>query len=563
LEQFQIRAYAIAPIFVGDKLWGLCAAYQHSGPRTWDDFEIGFLAQAADHLGIAIQHNIQRQKTAKQTIALQSSVARQKSLTDVVSKIRSSLDTTFIYKTACQELCQLLQVERVAVYQFNDDWSGQFVYNFGSNLQWDGINPFDADQVWEDTHLQETQGGRYRTNETFAVNDIYQVGHTRCHLDTLEAYKIRAYAIAPIFIGNKLWGLFSAYFHSAPHTWETYETEFLSQVAAQIGIAAQQSKLLSYSQHQAIALDKSIARQKALTEVVGKVRSSLEVESILATTCQELTQLLNTERTGIYRFNEDWSGQFLHYFGRSNPEIPETYFIGQNVRWEDSYLQETKGGRYRNNETLAVNDTSQAGYARCHLDILEQYSIKAYAVAPIFVGKKLWGLLSAYEHSSPRQWNTEDVNFLAQVGTQLGVAIESANALNESRVRADDFGQSAEQRQILFDVVAKIRDSLEIDTIFNTTTRELRRSLDVDRAGIFKFEEGSNYNTGGYIAEDVLPQINSAIGVTLEDHCFGENYAAQYAQGRMMVIPDIRAVNFQDCHVQFLEQLQIKAQIVV
>ncbi|MEO0705882.1 MAG: GAF domain-containing protein [Cyanobacteria bacterium J06649_5] len=563
LEQFQVRAYVIAPIFVGQQLWGLIAAYHHSAPRLWDKYEVAFLAQAADHLGIAIQHNDQRKETAQRTVELQSSIERQRSLIDVVSKIRSSLDTPFVFKTACQELCKLLQVERAAVYQFNQDYSGQFVCNFGSNSPWGGANPFDQAQVWEDSHLQETQGGRYRNNEIFAVDDIYEAGHARCHLDMLEQYKIRAYAIAPIFINNQLWGLLSIYHHLAPHNWQAHETEFLTQVAAQIGVAIQQSKLLDNSNRQAIALEKSVVRQRALTEVVSKVRSSLDTALIFNTTCQEVSQLLEIDRVAIYRFNEDWSGQFLSHFGRLNPEPEGLIPFGQNTVWEDTHLQETKGGRYRNNETLAVDDIRQENYAKCHQDVLEQYKIRAYTIAPIFVGQQLWGLLAGYQHTAPRQWEKTEVDFLAQVASQLGVAIQSASALQESQTRAGDMGQAVQRRQILFDVVAKIRASLDLDTIFETTTKEIRRFLNVDRAGIFQFDIAANYNQGKYIAEDVGPQINSAIDVMLEDHCFGENYVADYANGRMMVISDIRAVNFQECHIDFLEQLQIKAQLVV
>ena len=563
LEQFQVRAYAIAPIFVGERLWGLLAAYQHSAPRQWDDYEINFLSQAADHLGIAIQHDAQMQQTAQRSQALQASIERQRSLTEVVSKIRSSLDLGFIFETACQEVCQLLSLERAAVYQFDEDWSGQFIYNFGSNERWGGVNPFDQDQVWEDSHLQETQGGRYAKNECLAISNVYEAGHTQCHIDMLEHYKVKAYAIAPIFAGNRLWGLFASYQHSAPHAWQSDETDFLKQIAAQIGVAIQQTELLSYSKQQAIALEKSISRQKALTEVVSKIRSSLDIDLILSTTCHELSLLLEIERVAVYRFNEDWSGQFVNQATQKNNTFESRLSLGQNMVWEDTFLKETKGGRYRNNETLSVNDIYQEDYARCHLDLLEQYKVKAYTLVPIFVGRTLWGLLAGYQHTAPRRWKKVEVNFLEQVASQLGVAIQSATMLKNSQVRTQDLEQAAEQRQILFDVVAKIRESLDIDTIFENTTQELRRQLKSDRAGIFKFQEGFNYNKGLYIAEDTLPQISSALGMTLEDHCFGENYAEQYTKGRMMVVSDISAASYQPCHVDFLEQLEIKAQIVV
>ena len=553
LEQYQVRAYVVAPIFVGNQLWGLMAAYQHSAPREWDDYEVDFLVQAADYIGVAFQH-------ARE---LEESAARQRSLSDVVGKIRSSLSVQAILETACEELCDLLSVERAAVYQFEEDWSGHFVCDRTLHAQSDGANPFGQNQVWEDTHLQETKGGRYRNNEIFTVANIYEAGHSRCHLDVLEQFKIRAYALAPIFVGDRLWGLFGAYQHSKTHDWQAYETEFLTQLAAQIGVAIQQSDLLSYSKTQAITLEKSVSRQKALTEVVSKVRSSLDVDLILKTTCQEAADLLEVDRVAVYQFNDDWSGQFVSSFYRHDPNVEVSAPFGQNQIWQDTYLQETRGGRYRNNETLTVDDVYKADYARCHIDLLEQYKVRAYALVPIFVGQTLWGLLAAYQHSGPYSWQKVEVDFLSQVASQLGVAVQSAKTLKDSRIRAEDLQQSADQRQILFDVVAKIRESLDLETIFKTTAQEVRRSLRADRVGIFKFEDNSNYCKGEFVAEDVLYRFNSAMSTVLEDHCFGDNYAPEYAKGRIQVISDITAVNFQACHVEFLEQFQIKAQIVM
>ncbi|HLP89813.1 MAG TPA: GAF domain-containing protein [Nostocaceae cyanobacterium] len=564
LEQFQIRAYAIAPIFVGAKLWGLLAAYQHSSPRQWNHHEVEFLAQAAGNLGIAMQQGEILEETKQRTSELQDAIARQRALAEVLGNIRSSLDPKFILDTACQELCKLLKVERVAVYRFDEDWSGEFVSHFGVvEARWDTINPFGRNLVWEDTHLQETKGGRYRNNESLAVNDIYLAGHSRCHIDILEQFKIRAYAIAPIFIGPKLWGLIAAYQHTSPRQWVNYEVEFLGQVGAQLGVAIQQAENLAQSKQQAAALQDAIARQRALTEVVGKIRSSLDIELILKTTCQEVCKLLRVERVAVYRFNPDWSGEFISNFGMVEAQWDSINPFGKNLVWEDTHLQETKGGRYRNNENFAVNDIYQVGHTRCHLDILVQFKIRAYALTPIFVGRNLWGLLAAYQHSAPRQWEKVEVEFLGQVASQLGVALRSSEMMAQIQTRADEMHQSAEQRKILFDLVVKIRESLDLDTIFKTIVQEVRRSLQADRVGIFRFDTELGFCCGEFIAEDVVPKFNSALAVKMQDYCFGDQYAPQYREGEPQVITDVNSIGSKVPHLDLIERLQVKAQIVV
>ncbi len=563
LEQFQVRAYAIAPIFVGAKLWGLLSAYQHSAPRPWDALELDFLCLAGGHLGAAMQQAELRDQFQQQTLKLENAVARQRALTEVVGNIRSSLDTEFIFQTACRELCTLLKLERSAIYRFDADWSGQFISNFGIVApQWESAKPFGSNPVWQDSHLQDTRGGRYRNNESFAVSDIYTVGHSRCHIDVLEQFKIRAYAIVPIFIGPRLWGLLSAYHHSGPRQWENYEVEFLSQVATQLGVAIQQTELLEQSKRQSAALQDAIARQRALTEVVSKMRASLDINSILATTCQEAVKLLKVERIAVYQFNADWSGQFVSQFGIPSVQGEQWPPVGKNMIWEDTYLQETKGGRYRNNESLAVADIYQERYTRCHLDLLEQYKVRAYALTPIFVGRTLWGMVAAYQHSGPRPWDKMEVEFLAQIATQLSVAIQNAELLTSTQSRADDLHQSAEQSRILFDVVSKIRESLDLQTIFKTMVTEMRRSLKADRVGVYEFDLDSKYNEGHFVAEDVLGKYPSALGSNINDHCFGNRYATKYSQGRIYTLTDLHAIKVEDCYRSLLERFEIRAVVI-
>ncbi|AFY30895.1 GAF sensor signal transduction histidine kinase [Calothrix sp. PCC 7507] len=562
LEQFQIRAYAIAPIFVGTRLWGLLAAYQHSAPQNWYSDEVEFLAQAASYLGVAMQQAEILGTSKQRTAELQDAIARQRALTEVVGNIRSSLNTEIILDTACQELCKLLKLERAAVYRFNEDWSGEFISQFGMvEAQWYGVNPFGKNLVWEDTYLQETKGGRYRNNESFTINDIYQAGHTRCHIDILEQFKIRAYTLVPIFIGKKLWGLLAAYQHSGPRQWVNYEVEFLGQIGAQLGVAIQQAENLTQSKQQASALQDAIARQRALTEVVGKIRSSLDIDLIVKTTCQEVCKLLKVERVGVYRFNEDWSGEFVSNFGMVEAQWDSINPFGKNLVWEDTHLQETKGGRYRNNENFAVNDIYQAGHSRCHLDILQQFKIRAYVLTPIFVGRKLWGLLAAYQHSAPCQWESVEVEFLGQVASQLGVALQSSQMVTQIQTRADELHQSAEQRRVLFDLVVKIRESLDLETIFQSTVHEVRRSLKTDRVGIFRFDTNVGFCSGEFIAEDVLPQFDSTLTVKVQDYCFGDQYAPQYRQ--VQVISDVNSIGSKVPHLDVIERFQVKAQIIV
>ncbi|WP_414528631.1 GAF domain-containing protein [Nodularia chucula] len=506
-------------------------------------------------------HRLELQECQQQ---LQIAVQSQKILARILAKVRAFVNLDSLCSSSSQEICRQLKIERVAIYRFNADWSGSFINRYGfAESPWNTLTAFGQDLVWADSHLQETQGGRYRQNDPFAVADVYAAGHARCHIEVLEQFQIRAYAIAPIFIGPKLWGLLAAYQHSVPRQWHTHEVEFVAQAASHLGIAIQQAKIMEQTKQRTAELQDAIARQRTLTEVVGNIRSSLNIDLILKTTCQEVCKMLRVERVGVYRFNPDWSGEFVSNFGMVEAQWDSINPFGKNLVWEDTHLQETKGGRYRNNEHFAVNDIYQAGHSRCHLDILEQFKIRAYALTPIFVGRNLWGLLAAYQHSAPLQWDSVEVEFLGQVASQLGVALQSSEMMTQIQSRADQMRQSAEQRRILFDLVVKIRESLHLETILKTTVQEIRRSLCADRVGIFRFDPNVGFCSGEFIAEDVLPKFDSTLAVKVQDYCFGDHYAPQYSQGQVQVISDVNSVGSKVPHLDVIERFQIKAQIVV
>lgn len=303
-------------------------------------------------------------------------------------------------------------------------------------------------------------------------------------------------------------------------------------------------------------------QQRALDRVISKIRASLDLETIFRTTAKETCKLLRVERVAVYRFFEDWGGEFVSDFEFAEPGWDELGFLGQDVVWNDTYLQEHQGGRYQSNQTLVVSDVYKANFSQCHLDILAQFHIRAYATAPIFIGHKLWGVLAAYQHSQPYEWQAQQVKFLTNVATHLGFAVKQSELLAQTKQKAEELQETYEQQQLLFNLVSEIRETLDLDILFKTMVRETRKILKADRVSIFQFAPDSNYHSGQFVAENVLPAYDSALAAAVHDHCFGEKYAIHYQKGRMQVIADIDTAGLQECHQRILKTFQIKAQII-
>jgi len=561
LEQIEVKAYMIAPIFSGEKLWGLLGAYQNNSAREWQDGEISFLTQIGLQFGIAISQGEYLEQVRQQSNQLAQIAQQEKVLTKIVNRIRQSFDVEDIFKTTTQEVRLSLKCDRVAVYQFNPDWSGKFIAESVATGWVKLVGP-DIQTVWEDSHLQESQGGRYAKGETFVVNDIYQMGHAQCHIEILEQFEVKAYVIVPIFYGEKLWGLLAAYQNSTTREWQSWEVSFISQVSLQFSLAKSQVDYIEQVKSQSAELFQVAEQEKTINRIFNRIRQSLDLEEIFRTTTQEVRLSLKCDRVAVYQFSPDWGGQFVY----ESVGTGWTKLVGPGIKTvlDDTYLQETKGGRYVRGENFIVNDTYKIGLADCHIEILEQFEAKAYIIVPIFLGEKLWGLLAAYQNSGPREWRESEVSFLEQIGLQFSIAKAQIDSIAQIRAKSDELAKIAEQEKTINKIVNRIRQSLDLNEIFRTATQEIRQLIKCDRVAIYQFNPDWS---GEFIAESVtgnwIKLVGLGVNTVWEDSHLQETQGGRYAKGENFAVNDIYQADHAQCHIDILEQFQVRAYVIV
>ncbi|MEH2372877.1 PAS domain S-box protein [Nostoc sp.] len=197
------------------------------------------------------------------------------------------------------------------------------------------------------------------------------------------------------------------------------------------------------------ALRESAERERAIAQVIQRMRQTLDLETIFAATTQELRQVLNCDRVVVYRFNPHWSGEFvsesvsngwISLIEEHNNDSNLTEGVLQdgrclakildsvNNQLENPDLQAIPGATF-----LCVPDIYNAGFHPIYINLLERFQAKAYIIVPIFYGSQLWGLLASYQNSACRQWKAEEVNIVVQIGNQLGVALQQAQLLAQTQ----------------------------------------------------------------------------------------------------------------------------------
>jgi GAF domain-containing protein/DNA-binding response OmpR family regulator len=595
LSRFQVRANLVVPLLKETTLWGLLCIHQCSGPRQWQDNEIEFVNQIATHLGVALQQAELvaqlRNQSQGLTQAVAQAVGREKAIAAIIDKIRRSLDLNTIFTTTTLEVRQLLETDRVAIYRFNADWSGEFVVEsvavgWNSLIDQQLLNTELCHNISDcslkslgyipvpDTYLQKTQGGEFVRGQVFRVcNNIYEAGFSDCYVHALERYQVTAYAIVAIYKGKNLWGLLAAFQNSGARHWQETEVNFLVQISGQLGVAIQQAELLGQAQKRSAELQttleaqlqkraeeltKEAERERALAQVIDKIRQTLDLDTIFQTAATEVRQLLSVERITIYKFRPDYFGDFI--FESEVAGFPK--LVGST--WEDPYLQEHRGGRLRENEPCVADDIYRAGLDPCHIQTLESFGIKSFAVVPLFAGEPLWGLLSAFGHSSTRTWEEREIKLLMQVAAQLGVALQQSEYLEMLQTQAQQQAKAAEQARALARAIERTRQTLDIDTIFKATTEEVRQILQCDRVVVYRFNPDWS---GKFVSESVglgwLPLVTTQMESAWPDTYLQQTQGGRYRNHEHIAIDDIDRMDYTQCHLELLKYFQVKAYCLV
>lgn len=254
-------------------------------------------------------------------LALRQQAERERLVGRITQRVHQSLNVSKILDTAVVEVKNLLQADRVLMYQFNPDFSGTVVVESVAPGWLSIFSQTIIDPCFSQEYIRKYQQGYIK-----ALVDIYAPNTHPCYIRLLTPLQVRALLTIPVFKGKTLWGLLIVHQCSAPRHWQAWEIGLIQQLAVQLGIALQQGALyrqmrqLNSTLEQQVELRTAQLRQASdhealLRRITDQVRDSLDETQILRTAVQELALALDVKccDTGLYDPDHTTSTIFYDY----------------------------------------------------------------------------------------------------------------------------------------------------------------------------------------------------------------------------------------------------------
>jgi two-component system sensor histidine kinase/response regulator len=210
--------------------------------------------------------------------ALQQQIEQERLLNEVAVKIRESLNLPDLLNTAVSQVRQLLQADRVIIYEFNPGVISALHQRSEQAQAMDGASvygqiTYEARAVESiPTVLGMEEGMRcfsdllnhhkkYREGAIEAIDDVEATfAISPCLLKLLRRASVRAKMMVPILVRNQPWGLMIAH-QTVSRNWQDYEKIFFQRIAEHLAIAIYQTNLYTQLQQQKEMLEQRVAER--------------------------------------------------------------------------------------------------------------------------------------------------------------------------------------------------------------------------------------------------------------------------------------------------------------
>ena len=193
-----------------------------------------------------------------------------------------------------------------------------------------------------------------------------------------------------------------------------------------------------------------------LRAIALKIRQSLDLQSIIQITVQELQKTLNSDRVVILEFNRSDSGTILE------ESVKDNFSSMRGVSISNQYYQQIPSIiNHPGDYFYSWEDINNDSIAPDYRQLLQQYQVKANLVIPLIRRSAVenksdliaypWGLLCVHQCSSTRKWTKDEIELLQQLGEQLNIALSQAELLaSEIKQRQELARSNSELEQFAY-----------------------------------------------------------------------------------------------------------------
>jgi GAF domain-containing protein len=272
--------------------------------------------------------------------------------------------------------------------------------------------------------------------------------------------------VVPLMMYNKMIGILGMEQDNPNHEWTPEEITLVEAITNQAALALDNARLLEETQLRTEQI-------RLLQEITATAASTVNLTELIEAISQKVQQGFNILYCGLTLTDPNSKTVLLSTCaatqGATGADIIKANLLRSN---HEILKQVTDSG-----QAVKIYNAINYPALRSVAGILKADSINTIVVIPVRSRGEVIGTLSLYESNPEREFEEDEIRLLDQIALQTAGGIEVARSFEQAIQRAE------RERQIS-EVITKMRESLDIDTVLRTAAREIRATLNLDEVKV-------------------------------------------------------------------------------
>lgn len=144
----------------------------------------------------------------------------------IINRLSNILSRDILVQTTVNNLRDRLNVDRVVLYYFYEEWKGRVTFESLSSDDLSILGSTGPDECFNGEYAALYLAGRVR-----AIKDIEVEPIQSCHRNFLRNLHVRANLAVPVLNGKQLWGLLIAHHCQDAYPWSKSHIEAMQEAA--------------------------------------------------------------------------------------------------------------------------------------------------------------------------------------------------------------------------------------------------------------------------------------------------------------------------------------------
>jgi signal transduction histidine kinase/HAMP domain-containing protein len=408
--------------------------------------EMGDLANSFNNMASLLQNK---------AISMNKRTQELSALYKIAKTVNESLDKNEMLSNALDTVLNIMGADSGGIFLIDNDGEDMHMEVYK------GVSKKFSDAIKTIKTGTGVSGKAMRSRKPVAIDiSQYPIPHL---IPLLQEEGIRSLASTPIIFKDKILGTINIHFKQ-DHTYSQEEHDIFSSIGNELGVAIENVRLFDELQRHDEMLE-------ALYVIDRVISQTLDQATIFRDALAKAMEVTETDAGGIYLLEDNGKTLSLKAHQGLSPELVDSFsriMVGQGV----------SGLAVKFGEPVAIDIATYPSPEL--LAPLLKDGIISIASCPLMAKGKVIGAMSlAYKKN--RSFSHDDLDLLASIGNQIGVAIQNATLFSELE-------RHHRILETLYSIEKVVSQSLDLKNIFNVALSKALEVTETEAGTLYSFE---------------------------------------------------------------------------